>query len=163
MKIWKVALLALAVAITGCSDDDDDNDVVAPPVVPVGVTADEATTMTAAVSSVDAITGTISFSLATDEQDPIEQLANIEVMYLGYPPADWQAPASESNFKLRWHQSHLITCTIDSCDGALVEVTPGNYTFTPDAYDWNHEIDTFKYQVVVSGALAETTIDLTAM
>ncbi|WP_298444253.1 hypothetical protein [uncultured Ferrimonas sp.] len=166
MKAWKVALVALSVALAGCNDDDNDNSTPPPPPEPpveTSVPADEATSMAVTVTAVDATTGAISFTLATADAKPIAKLVNISVQYMGYPAADWQAPRSESNFKLRWHQSHQISCDLDGCDGALVEVQPGSYTFTPDQYDWNNDVANYKYSMALAGALAQTSVDLTAI
>lgn len=137
--------------------EPDDPVVVEPddPVDPIiaSVTLDQASSVNLDISSVDADSYAITFTLTDDDKQAITDASSFEVMYLVMPKVN------TASFNMPWHNATKFSCDVDEsdCTGTLVEVDAGSYTFTPsEQLVFDKATQTLEVSLTVYGALAQT-------
>lgn len=165
------ALLASSILLVGCGSDNDDvtePPVVVPPVEDV-IEIDEANTIVMNLTSFDAVTGALTFSLENGDKKAITQATDYDIYYFGYPDPD--SPSSNAKAWKRWHVTQGFKCDTDldvECVGVLSETaTKGQYTFEATDLDLDSQaaagaVTIYKVAVQIHGALASNAIELIA-
>ncbi|WP_025820749.1 hypothetical protein [Shewanella marina] len=148
MKLRQLTLmLATSLLITACGSDDDNS-----PSIP-SIAVDQVTSIDLKMTQFDKLTGELNFSLADDKNMAISGATAYHIFYIG--KADPEATPTYARSWKRWHGTLQYHCQIDdakACSGQLLETSPGQYSFTPENYDWAEQANSNRvahYQVAV--------------
>ena len=179
MKIkFLTSLLISSFILIGCGSDDVTEPpvvvppvvvppVVVPPVVSDAVDIDQATGIVMSLSSFDAATGALTFTLSNDENKAIIKASNYHIAYFGYP--DPVSPSTNPKAWKRWHVTQSFKCDIgsdDECAGELTETAnEGEYAFYAADLDLDSkaaagELALYKVAIEIHGAQASNDIEL---
>ncbi|TCN76339.1 hypothetical protein [Shewanella fodinae] len=155
MKYQSLIIISALLALGGCGSDDDEN--VTPE--PSYVSINDATSLKIVVDSIDSTTKAVTFSLTTNEGEPVTGAgANYTVMYLNIPGEQVSA------FSIPWHKGVRFACSdsSDVCSGTLSATdTAGKYQFTPGSLEkLGTTVGQLKLAININGTLAQTKTDL---